>query len=75
MTLMTLRMTFWEILHEKKSYAEVTRDICMPDLGCTIEEEDIIDATRTPMHGNADEERLCNDDIHHSDEDELNTEA
>ena len=59
----------------KKSYAEVTRDICMPDLGCTIEEEDIIDATRTPMHGNADEECLCNDDIHHSDEDELNTEA
>ena len=47
----------------------------MPDLGCTIEEEDIIDATRTPMHGNANEERLCNDDIHHSDEDELNTEA
>ena len=53
----------------------MTRDICMPDLGCTIEEEDIIDATRTPMHGNTDEECSHNDDIHHSDEDELNTEA
>ena len=47
----------------------------MPDLGCTIEEEDIIDATRTPMYGNADEECSRNDDIHHSDEDELNIEA
>ena len=56
----------------KKTYAEVTQDICMSNLSYGIGEEDV---TGTPMHGNADEERSRNDDIHHNDEDELNAKA
>lgn len=60
---------------KKKSYAEVTRDVCVPDLSCDLGEEDETDDTGTPMHGNADEERSRNDNLHHSAEDELNVET
>ena len=60
---------------KKKTYAEVTRDICMPDLSCDLREEDVTEDIGTPMHGNADEDCSRNDELHHSDDDELNAEA
>ena len=53
----------------------MTRDICMSNLSYDIGEEDGTDVIGTPMHVNTDDECSRNDDIHHSDEDELNVEA
>uniref|UniRef100_A0A7N2LPM7 DUF4283 domain-containing protein n=1 Tax=Quercus lobata TaxID=97700 RepID=A0A7N2LPM7_QUELO len=47
----------------------------MPDLSCDLGEEDVTEDTGTPMHGNADEDCSRNDELHHSDDDELNAEA
>ena len=41
---------------KKKTYAEMTWDICMPDLSCDLGEEDDIDDTGTPMHGAVEED-------------------
>ena len=64
--------TFLKDNLRKKTYAEVTQDICMPDLSCDIgDEED----TGQPSHDSVTMEQPCNDDIHHSDPDGLDDEA
>ena len=59
---------------KRKTYAEVTRDICMPDLSCDLGEEDDIDDTGTPMHGTVEEDCPHNAELHHNDNDNLNIE-
>ena len=65
-----LRNTSWK----KKTYAEVTRDICMSDLSCDLGEEDDIDDTGTPMHGTVEEDCPHNAELHHNDNDNSNIE-
>jgi len=64
--------TFLKDNSRKKMYAEVTQDIGMPDLNCSIgDEED----TGQPIHDSTTTEPPCNDDVHHSDPDGLDDEA
>ena len=64
--------TFLKDNSRKKTYAEVTQDICMPDLSCNIgNAED----TSQPSHDSATPKPPCNNDVHHSDTDGLDNEA
>ena len=64
--------TFLKDNSRKKTYVEVTQDICMPDLSCDIDDEE---GTGQPSHDSTTTEPPCNDDAHHSNPDGLNDEA
>ena len=64
--------TFLKDNSRKKTYAEVTQDICMSDLSCDIDDEE---GTGQPSHDSTTTEPPCNDDAYHSDPDGLNDEA
>ena len=60
---------------KKKTYAEMTRDICMSDLSCDLGDEAAMDDIETPTHEYVDDVHSRNKDLHHNDEDELNVEG